>query len=128
MNNIKLGLTKTREEILDVINNGDDLIVNTLTIYGTQIKPPKLQRDTEPRICDFLSAGIDKELIAYYFAYLVVSPHHIVISKKYHKELDSTDISTMADDYRFERIKKEILPKVLKEKELRKNKEKNKEL
>ena len=128
MLNMKLGLKNTQEIILKIINSGDDLIVNSVKFYSTQIKLPTIKKNIEPLVCDFLSAGIDKEIIAFYFAYLVVSPHNIVISKKTHREIESTDISTIADDYRFEKIKKEIMPSVLKQKELRKNKEKIKTL
>ena len=128
MLNIKLGLNKTREKILDIINSGDDLIVNTIKFYPTKIKLPTIKKNTEPKICDFLIAGVDKEIIAFYFAYMVVSPHYIVFSKRTHNKIDSTDINTMADDYRFEKIKKEILPSVLKQKEIRINKEKTKTL
>ena len=121
---MKLGLQKTREIILDIIDSGDDLIVNTIKIYDTQIRVPTIKKDTEPHICDFLRAGVNKDIISYYFAYLVVCPGNTVISKKTHKKIDSTDIKTMADDFRIQKIKKEIMPNVLKEKERRKNKEK----
>ena len=108
---MKLGLPKTRAMVLDLIEKGKDFEVQTMEI-GWLIKLPIVKEDIEPHVCDFLKAGIDKDIIAYYFAVLIATPGYTVKIKDTFKELETNEIKTMADDFRIGKIEKEIMPKV----------------
>lgn len=78
---MKANLIDVAKDILALINEGHDFIVREYK-FGNFIKLPIIKEDSEPHVCDFLKAGLEKELVAYYFAYLLCTPGHEIYSTK----------------------------------------------
>ena len=78
---VKPNLLDVAKYVLDLIDKGEDFIVTEYRSGGF-IPFPIGREDTEPHVCDFMKAGLEKELVAYYFAYLLCSPCYDIFATK----------------------------------------------
>lgn len=124
---MKSKLFGVADQVLKMIDNGDDFIVTEYD-FGKRLKLPVVKEDSEPHVCDFLKAGADKDLIAYYFAYIICSPGYEVFSIKQGKYLQADAKPNFSDENLIVRFEEKYIKNAVKCKLERKEKEKGQEL
>ena len=120
----KLRLSDIATKILAMINDGDDFVVNEYDFAGIT-GLPITKEDTFPRVCDFVKAGYDKEIAAYYFAYLIAMPGYEVISLKSNTALQTEVKPTFKERHTAEIIEDECWGKAMACRKQRIEEEKN---
>lgn len=108
---MKLGLQNTINHVLEMIQDGDDFVVNEYK-SGMLIKIPYKDLDTEPHVSDFKKAEVDDLIIATYFAYLIALPEYEVVSVKSNKILNTNEKPKFADFVTFNKIENKLIDKV----------------
>ena len=108
---LKLGLPQTSKAVLEMINKGDDFVVDGIEKEILMLMPI-LKHDIAPHVCDFVKAGVPKDVIAYYFAYLIANEYYDVYSEKTGKELRTKEKMTVSDYFRFGKVEDKYYAKV----------------
>ena len=108
----KLSFDDAANGILKMINAGEDFVVNEYD-FDKFTNLPITKHDTYPHVCDFIKAGAAKELIAYYFAYLVASPGYEITSLKTNAVLHTEAEPNFRERYTAEKIEERFWAKAM---------------
>lgn len=125
---MKSNLIELTSYLLALIEKGEDFVVKEFDCSGL-IPMLFIKEDVEPHVCDFLKAGLEKEWIAYYFAYLICTPGFEVYASKSltHIDIDGDIRPTLQDCKTIDKIIDNYWDKAIKCKNARMKKNVNEE-